>query len=217
MWPILVSDVGSDDKGIHSVYKYLHVERGMDLFEEVKLEQAFLEPDGFYTHVNKNKCKVVLLRLPKDYDLSRLEGQVIKAPSNKSKTKNNRKKGTPLGDDADHELFRANEQNSAGLLMPGAKGLKVQKMEETWAVVAKGPQVADKVLLEEQELSFDRDVIVKAKARKQPEDLGMNLSAVDMSSVIDIKKKYRHKHNSTQVQDPSSPPKRVKKSKTKHN
>jgi len=176
-------------------------------FEEVKPEQAFLEPDGFYAHLNNNKCKVVLLRLPKDYDLSRLEGQVIKAPRSRSKDKTSRKKGIPLGNDVDHELHRANSEATAGLLVPGVKGLKVQRVEEMWTVIAKGPQAVDKVSLEGQELNFDQDVVAKVGARKQPDGLRMNLSAVDISSVLDLKKK------STRIKDAS--PKKAKKPKAR--
>lgn len=159
-------------------------------FEEVKLEEALSDPSSFYAQYARIKPanrRLLLVRLPRDFDLHSLEGEEVPflaAPGANS-----------LGD-GQHTL-RAPETHTAtatlALAVPGNRALLVQPLDgPTWTVTRKGDQLSAQG---GGEVDFDKDLDARAgpppmaSRQRQPGGLHMNLSAVDISTVINRKRR----------------------------
>lgn len=104
------------------------------------------------------------------------------------------------------------------LAVPGAKGMQAEGsiIDEMWALtraslISAGADMPSSV--ESQPLDFDGDVGGKGKPRAQPEGLTMNLSAMDVTTIVNRKRGKKASSPSAKVSSNPSPSKKSKKSK----
>lgn len=161
-------------------------------FVPVKLATSLVEPDGFYSKYNQISPahrKLVLLRMPLHFPLSSLQGSVLRGTGRKQPF-------CTIKDEAGSFRVKCStEKPAAAVAVPGIKGLSLELFEELWTVERMDEEV---VQPQGSPLDFDRDVGggVKGRKRSQPEDLKMNLSAIDFSSVINRAKRRLHTDSS---------------------
>lgn len=168
-------------------------------FEEVRLEEALSDPAGFYAQygrVQKNNRRLLLIRCPRDFDLSSLEGERLTFSSNSGPTNLS---------DGQHTLQAMEGQTTMAaaplvLAVPGTKALLVEPLEEPlWTVAKKGDHSLARGGNEEEAIDFDKDLggqtipVAAQTSRRQPEGLRMNLSAIDISTVINRKRRKTSK------------------------
>lgn len=174
-------------------------------FEPVNLETALAEPDGFYAELGSAHVasrKIVLIRLPSDLPISVLDERELVSLGRK------RPLVTFPHQATSYELWKSEEKATVALVLPGIKKLTVDTaFDEVWTV-KKAPEPTDNV--QGVELDFDGDIGGRGAKKAQPEDLRMNLSAVNLESVIKRTREKKRGASKESGSDKTSSPKKKK-------
>lgn len=163
-------------------------------FEEVRLEEALSDPAGFYAQyarIQRADRRLLLIRFPREFDLNSLEGKSLSFSTDSG----------PLGlHEGQYTLQTMREPTMMAvaplaLAVPGHKALLVEPLEEPLWTVAKRPNHSLEGAENDETIDFDKDLggrtfpPVTTNKRRQPEGLRMNLSAIDISTVINRKRR----------------------------
>ena len=190
----------------------------------VNFETSLIEPEGFYAKYSNIEPKVrrlALLRIPNNISLEDMAQIAQISLSSSSKSSKQYTVATFSKENATFDVVKcAQEGVPANVLVPGRTGLTAAKIDEMWRLQRrivteegrKGSDLADGKEETAGEVDWDGDVGIGAvgKAKKmvnkraQPSGLKMNLSAVDVDTVISKKRV------ATNTDSTSSPKKKSK-------